>query len=270
MGKAWTLVSGKGGVGRSTLTVLLGMELARRNQKILLVDLNAGLRNLDMLLGLENHIVFDMMDVLEKIVPVEQAIVQDKAHPGVFLLCAPQVTDVRRMEAKACKSLIAKLCPHYDAVLIDAPAGVGEGFQTALCVAHEVLLITCPDDASMRMADHVNGMIRKNDRVPHLVVNRIAKPWVQRGIQYTPQTVAQTLDIPLFSVVPEDDALAAAVIQRQWTPFETSKRPLCQAMAQMADRILGKETEALSFAMEPEREGMRLFRRLLHGRPIRS
>lgn len=215
IGKSCAVVSGKGGVGKSMLVVALGALWAARGKNVLLVDMNTGMRGLDMLLGLENRIVFDLGDVLDGICEPRQAILRD-AQTGIRLLAARQISDSEALDEDAFSVLIEDFQRTYDHVLLDAATGIGRGFSAAVRAAESALLIATPDDQSLRDADRASGLVQRLDRPPPcLVLNRLRRDFVEEGLQYEPEVCAQVLDLPVCGAIPEDDEIWRHTLRKQ-------------------------------------------------------
>ncbi|MCL1964753.1 MAG: AAA family ATPase [Firmicutes bacterium] len=212
-GQCVAVVSGKGGVGKSMLVAALGAHFAYHRKRTLLVDLNTGMRGLDMLLGLESRIVFDLGDVQDGLCGIEQALIEDR-QTGVFLLAARQITDTDALDAEALGRLMREMTKRFDRVLLDVPGGIGAHLQMAAGAAGEALVVTTPDDAAMRGAERVAGALRDIPS-PGLVINRIREDFVEAGLQYPPEVCGQVLDMRVTGVVPEDGEVWRRVLSRQ-------------------------------------------------------
>lgn len=203
-GQCWAVVSGKGGVGKSMLAIALGALWKARGKRVALVDLNTGVRGLDMLLGLENRIVFDLGDVLGGLCGAKQALVRDK-RTGLSLIAAQQITDSEMLDEAAFSALVETLREMFDIVLLDAATGIGRGFTAAAQAADQALLIATPDDMALRDADRVAALLgRLEIPSPALVINRIREGFVDSGLQYEPAVCAQVLDLRVMGVIPDD------------------------------------------------------------------
>ena len=214
-GPCWTLVSGKGGVGKSTLAAALGAHLALAGRRVALVDLNTGMRGLDMLLGLESRVVFDLGDVQEGLCEAEQALVTDR-ETGMRLLAAPQMRDSEALDEDALRAMCQTMCESFDFVFLDAASGIGRGFTAAARAAQQALVVTTPDDMALRDAERAAGLLRRLDMpAPALVINRIRPDFVDEGWQYTPEACAQTLDLRVAGVIPDDTAVWRMTLQKR-------------------------------------------------------
>ena len=239
MSQAWMVVSGKGGVGKSTITAALSVALARRQLLTVAVDTDIGLRSLDMLLGLQNKIVFDMIDVANKECKLKYALVQYAQAPALSLLPASQLGSSGDMNADLMGKIVRKLKKRFSYVLMDAPAGLERGVTNTLVNADHTLLIATPDDVSIRDAERVISVLELNHKPrPLLIVNRVVPEMVLAGEMYSPQTVANTLDVPLLGYVPEDRAVLHALANHHTVMDEEG--PARQALERISQRFLGE------------------------------
>ena len=239
MSQAWMVVSGKGGVGKSTITAALCVALARRQLLTVAVDTDTGLRSLDMLLGLQNRIVFDMIDVANKECKLKYALVQYVQAPALSLLPASQLGTSGDMNAELMGKIVRKLKKRFSYVLLDAPAGLERGVMNTLVNTDHTLLIVTPDDVSIRDAERVISVLEAHHKPrPLLIVNRVVPEMVQSGDMYSPQTVANTLDIPLLGYVPEDRAVLYALGAHHTVMDEEG--PARQALERISQRFLGE------------------------------
>ena len=200
------VTSGKGGVGKTTCTANLGMALARRGHRVAVVDADFGLRNLDLLLGLENRIVYTAVEVLAGECRLEQALVKDKREPNLALLPAAQNRSKDAVTPDQMKQLVADLAENYHYILIDSPAGIEMGFKNATAGAQEALIVTTPEIAAVRDADRVIGLLEANDiKQINLIVNRLKPAMVQEDMMMSVNDVQEILAIPLIGVIPDDE-----------------------------------------------------------------
>jgi septum site-determining protein MinD len=206
MSRIIVVTSGKGGVGKTTCTANLGMALAKRGRKVVVIDADFGLRNLDLLLGLENRIVYTAVEVLAGECRLDQALVKDKRQPNLALLPAAQNRTKDAVTPDQMKKLVAALAQSYDYVLIDSPAGIEMGFQNAIAPAKEAIIVTTPEISAVRDADRVVGLLEANDvRRMHLVVNRLRPAMVEQDMMMSVKDVQEILSVPLLGVVPDDE-----------------------------------------------------------------
>ena len=206
-GRAITVTSGKGGVGKTTTTANLGAALANLDQKVVLIDADIGLRNLDLVLGLENRIVYDLVDVVEGRCQLRQAMVRHKDYPHLYLLPASQTRDKTAISPDDMRLVCTDLKEDYDFILIDSPAGIEWGFKNALAPADEVLVVTNPEVSAVRDADRIIGLVEAENPKMRvwLVVNRVKGNMVRRGEMLSVKDVVSLLSIKLIGAVPDDD-----------------------------------------------------------------
>lgn len=236
------MTSGKGGVGKSTCTANLGMALAQRGQRVAVVDADFGLRNLDLLLGLENRIVYTALDVLAGDCTVEKALVKDKRQPTLSLLAAAQNRNKEAITPDQMKELVAGLAPSHDFILIDCPAGIEMGFQNAIAPAKEAIVVTTPEISAVRDADRVIGLLEANDvKFTKLLINRIKPKMVQEDQMMSVRDVLDILAVPLLGVVPDDERVI--VSSNRGEPLVLDKQLSLAGVAfnNVARRLLGEE-----------------------------
>jgi septum site-determining protein MinD len=214
-GQCYTVVSGKGGVGKSMLVVALGASFALEGKSVALVDVNTGMRGLDLMLGMENRIVFDLGDVLEGHCEVRQALVREKST-GMRVIAARQISDTDWLSEEGLLGLTKILREQFDVVLLDSASGIGRGFTAAVRAAGSAILLTTPDDMALRDADRITGLLHRLDvPSPQVVINRIREDLVDAQLQYMPEVCAQVLDLPICGVIPEDDQILRATLSKR-------------------------------------------------------
>lgn len=248
MGKTWLIASGKGGVGKSTLSACIGIGLTMKEHRVCIVDADIGLRDQDVILGMENRIVYDVVDVCNRSCRLESALIPSETHPKLFLLPAAQFARSKELDKAAFAKLIEKLREQFDDVLIDCPAGIERGLRTALqSHADELIVICTPDDVCIRNVERTAALMEKKDgKRPQLIVNRLVPRLIAAKEMYTAQVVAETLDLPLLGEVPEDDAVYRALISHQ-----TAMDVECEA----ADATMRIVRRMLSEAVPPKAYG---------------
>jgi septum site-determining protein MinD len=244
MSRIIVVTSGKGGVGKTTVTTNLGMTLAQSGCQVALVDADFGLRNLDLLLGLENRIVYTAVEVLAGECRLEQALVKDKRQPGLVLLPAAQNRTKEVINPDQMRRLINELAKRYEYVLIDSPAGIEMGFKNAIAAAKEALIVTTPEIAAVRDADRVVGLLEaQNIKRIHLIVNRIRPAMVQANDMMSVEDVQEILAIPLIGVIPDDERVI--VSSNRGEPLVLSETPSLPGMAfdRIARRLKGEQVD---------------------------
>jgi len=206
-----TITSGKGGVGKTTTTANIGVALALLGKRVVCLDADIGLRNLDVVLGLENRIVYDVVDVIEGRCKLRQALIKDKRLPELLLLPASQKRDKSAVTADDLMRVCDDLRPEHDYVLIDSAAGIEEGFRTAVAPADMVLVVTNPEVSAVRDADRIIGLVEAEEKGPaRLVLNRLNPSMVKRGDMLSSDDVIELLAIELIGIVPEDEAVVVS------------------------------------------------------------
>lgn len=200
------ITSGKGGVGKTTVTANLGSALAKSGRKVALVDADFGLRNLDLLLGLENRVVYTAVEAIAGECKLEQALVKDKRQNGLVLLPAAQNRNKEAVTPIQMKEIITELAKNFDCVLVDSPAGIEMGFRNAIAAATEAIIVTTPEVAAVRDADRVVGLLEANGiKQNRLIINRIRPEMVQANDMMSVEDVLDILGVPLLGIIPDDE-----------------------------------------------------------------
>lgn len=236
-----TITSGKGGVGKTTVTANLGVALAMRGQRVVTIDADIGLRNLDVMLGLENRIVYDLVDVVEGRCRLRQAMVRDKRLQELYLLPAAQTRDKSAVRPEDMVRVCNELRDPFDFLLIDSPAGIEQGFRNAIAPADVILIVTNPEVAAVRDADRVIGLIEAEGKgQAHLIINRLKPDLVRRGDMLDTEAVIELLAINLIGIIPEDETVMTATNTGRPVAF-TDNSPAGRAFHDIARRLLGEE-----------------------------
>lgn len=245
-GKVVTVTSGKGGVGKTTATANLGAALAGMGYKVVCVDADIGLRNLDVVLGLENRIVYDLVDVVEGRCRMRQAMIRDKRLPELYLIPAAQTRDKSSVSPSDMVRLADELRPDYDWVLIDSPAGIERGFRNAVAPADIVIVVTNPEVSAVRDADRIIGLIEAEEKGPaQLVVNRIKPEMVRRGDMLAVDDVLELLAVDLIGMVPDDESVLTG--SNRGSPVALDPRSKAgQAFRNIARRLNGEQVPFMS------------------------
>ena len=219
MARKIVITSGKGGVGKTTVTANLGVQLAKNGYRVVICDLDFGLNNVDVVLGVENLATFDVVDAVEGRCRPKQALVRHPRYPALYVLASNRISD-RYVSPQAVRLILDSLSPQFDFILIDSPAGIDEGFHRAVACAEEALLVTTPHISAMRDAARVAGMLKsyRLQRVG-LVVNMVRKDLVKRGEILTPEEISETLHVPLTAIVPEEDRIFLDNVADRFRPF---------------------------------------------------
>ncbi len=246
-----TITSGKGGVGKTTGVANLGVGLALEGKRVIVVDADIGLRNLDIVMGLENRIVYDVVDVVEGTCRLQQALIRDKRLPELHLLAAAQTRDKTAVSPEQMVVLCDELRQHSDFVLIDSPAGIERGFQNAIAGADEAIIITTPEVAAVRDADRIVGLLEAHEKgSPRLIVNRIKPEMVKRGDMLATEDVIEILAIQLLGVIPEDENIIVST--NKGIPIALDGQTgAAVAFRNIARRVLGQDVPFLPISQQP-------------------
>ena len=252
LGTVITITSGKGGVGKSTTTANIATALALRGKKVVAVDFDIGLRNLDMILGLENRIVYDVVDVMEGKCNLSQAIIKDKRTQNLHFLPASQTKDKNVLNKDKVEKLVNDLKEKFDYILIDSPAGIESGFEHSIYLADRALIVTTPEISSVRDADRVIGIIDAKSKKAqngeevqkHIIINRLKPELVEKGEMLSVDDVLHILALPLIGVVPDDEDIVKSTNLGE--PIVLNEKSLVgEAFRRIAARIEGEDVEFL-------------------------
>jgi len=250
--KIATITSGKGGVGKTTATANIGVALAASGRRTVCIDADIGLRNLDVIMGLENRIVYDLVDVVEGRCKIRQAMIKDKRLPDLYLLPAAQTRDKTAVSPQDMIRLADELRGDFDWILIDSPAGIERGFRNAIAPADTVLIVTNPEVSAVRDADRIIGLVEAEEKGPaRLIVNRVKPEMVRRGDMLGTDDILDVLAIELIGMVPEDDSIVLA--SNQGVPAALDPRSRAgKAFRDIARRLNG---EVVPFESLATRDG---------------
>jgi len=257
--KVVTITSGKGGVGKTTATANLAVALARMGKRVAAIDADIGLRNLDVVMGLENRIVYDLVDFVEGRCRLRQALIRDKRLETLFLLPAAQTRDKTAVSPSDMVRVCDQLRPQFDFVLVDSPAGIEQGYRNAIAPADMALIVTNPEVSAVRDADRIIGLIEADGKGPaQLIINRLDPDLVQRGDMLDTSDVVEILAINLIGIVPEDRAILISTNRGQ--PVALDGQSLAgRAFNNIARRLLGQDVPFMP--LQPTGGLMRRLRR---------
>ncbi len=239
--KVVTITSGKGGVGKTTTTANVGVALAMLGQRVVAIDADIGLRNLDVVMGLENRIVYDLVDAVEGHCRLRQALIRDKRLSELYLLPAAQTRDKTAVKPEQMIELCDQLRPDFDFILIDSPAGIEQGYRNAVAPADRVLIVTTPEVSAVRDADRIVGLVESEGKgPPKLIINRLNPEMVRRGQMLSTQDVIEILAIDLIGIIPEDKEIIIST--NRGTPVALDGKAISgQAFRNIAGRLLGQD-----------------------------
>ncbi|TVQ92769.1 MAG: septum site-determining protein MinD [Deltaproteobacteria bacterium] len=247
MSECLVITSGKGGVGKTTTSANLAVALAREGKKVAVVDADIGLRNLDVILGLENRIVYDLVNVIEGQCRLKQALIRDKRIEGLFLLPAAQTRDKNAVTPDDMKKLVDDLKELHDYVIIDCPAGIEQGFKNSIAGADRALIVTTPEVSAIRDADRIIGLVEAHDLPePELILNRYRAGMVGRGDMLGREDVLEILAIPLLGIVPDHEDIIISANRGIPASFDDDS-VVGAAYRRIAARLGGAEIEIPSF-----------------------
>jgi len=240
-----TITSGKGGVGKTTATANIGIALAELGKKVVCIDSDIGLRNLDVVMGLENRVVYDLVDIVEGRCKIRQAMIRDKRTPELYLIPAAQTRDKSAVSADDMVKICNELRTEFDWIIIDSPAGIERGFINAIAPADQILVITNPDVSAVRDADRIIGLIEAEQKGPiRLVINRLDPILVKKGDMLDADDILELLAVKLIGIVPEDEHVVISTNRGQPVVLD-SKSKAGQAFRNITHRLLGEEVPFL-------------------------
>lgn len=244
MGEVIVITSGKGGVGKTTTTANIGAGLSESGKKVVVIDTDLGLRNLDVVMGLENFIVYNLVDVIEGHCRLKQALIRDKRYENLYLLPSAQTKDKSAISPGQMKKLVSELKEEFDYILLDCPAGIEQGFQNAIAGADSAIVVTTPEVSAIRDADRIIGLLEKNQlRNNFLLINRIRMDMVRRGDMMSVDDVTEILSIPLIGAIPDDEHVVIAT--NQGDPVISTNSLAAKAYLNICRRITGEDVPFL-------------------------
>lgn len=255
MGEAIVITSGKGGVGKTTTTANLGTALALQGKKVCLIDTDIGLRNLDVILGLENRIIYDLIDVLEGRCKVHQALVKDKRFDDMlYLLPAAQTADKNDVNPDQMRELVTELKKDYDFVIIDCPAGIEQGYKNAVAGADKAIVVTTPEISAVRDADRIIGLLEMEENIepPKLIINRIRQHLMNAGEALDVNEITTHLSIDLLGIVADDESVITSS-NRGEPVVMNPDNPAALGYRNIARRILGESVPLMT--MDKKNQG---------------
>lgn len=246
MSEVIVITSGKGGVGKTTTTANVGTGLASLGKSVVLIDTDIGLRNLDVVMGLENRIVYNLVDVIEGNCRIKQALIKDKRYPSLYLLPSAQTKDKSAVSPEQMKKLIHELKEQFDFILLDCPAGIEQGFKNAIAGADRALVVTTPEVSAIRDADRIIGLLEANEfEKIELVINRLRHDMIRRGEMMTIDDVIDILAIPLIGAVPDDENVVISTNQGE--PLVGSATQAGKAYLNISKRVNGEDIPLMEF-----------------------
>lgn len=260
MSTAIVITSGKGGVGKTTSTANLGTALALQGKKVCLIDMDIGLRNLDVILGLENRIIYDIVDVVEERAKLHQALIKDKRfNDNLYLLPAAQNADKSSINEQQMIDIVEELRKDYDYILIDCPAGIEQGFKNSIAAADEAILVTTPEISAIRDADRIIGLLEQTEiEEPKLIINRIRKRMMQDGEVMDVDEITRHLSINLLGIIFDDDDVVRS--SNNGDPVVLNpKNAASQGYRNIARRILGETVPLMSMKSEKKSFWQKIF-----------
>lgn len=249
MGEVIVITSGKGGVGKTTVSANLSVALSRHQKKVVVIDTDIGLRNLDVVMGLENQIVYNLVDVVEGNCRIKQALIKDKRYDDLYLLPSAQTKDKTCVTPEQMKKLTDELKEEFDYVILDCPAGIEQGFKNAIAGATRAIVVTTPEVSAIRDADRIIGLLENDGIYPiQLVINRIRTELIKNGDMMSVEDVKDILGVDIIGVIPDD--VNIVISTNRGEPLNESDTLPGQAINNIARRVLGEEVSLLSFTKE--------------------
>lgn len=240
------VTSGKGGVGKTTTSANVGTGLAASGKRVVLIDTDIGLRNLDVVMGLENRIVYNLVDVIEGKCRIKQALIRDRRYPSLYLLPSAQTKDKSAVSPEQMIKMIDHLRNQFDYIILDCPAGIEQGFQNAIAGADRAFVVTTPEVSAIRDADRIIGLLEAYEISQiHLIINRLRYDMVKRGDMMSSSDVVEILSIPLLGIVPDDENVVVSTNQGE--PLVGSSTMAGKAYENICRRVLNEEVPFMNF-----------------------
>lgn len=244
MSEVIVITSGKGGVGKTTTSANIGTGLAKLSKKVVLIDTDIGLRNLDVVMGLENRIVYNLVDVVEGVCRYKQALIKDKNCPNLYLLPSAQTKDKTSVTPEQIRKLVDELKYEFDYIILDCPAGIEQGFRNAIAAANRAIVVTTPEVSAIRDADRIIGLLQSNGiKKIDLIINRIRMDMVKRGEMMSVEDVVEILAVDLIGIIPDDENIVISTNQGQ--PLVGDDSLAGQAYFNICKRLNGHRIEFL-------------------------
>lgn len=240
MSEVIVVTSGKGGVGKTTVAANLGCGLALLGNKVVLIDTDIGLRNLDVVMGLENRIVYNLVDVVEGGCRIKQALIKDKNHQGLYLMPSAQTRDKSSVTPQQMKKLTQELTEEFDYVILDCPAGIEQGFKNAVAGASRAIVVTTPEVSAIRDADRVMGLLEADGMEKiEMIINRIRPDLVARGDMMSLSDIQEILTVPIIGAVTDEEEIV--ISSNNGEPVAGKDSPLGQIFVDICRRIMGED-----------------------------
>ncbi len=250
MSEVIVITSGKGGVGKTTTSANLGTGLAMEGKKVVMIDADIGLRNLDVIMGLENRIVYDLIDVIEGNCRLKQALIRDKRYENLFLMPAAQTKDKDAVSPEQMNKLCETLKEEFDYIIIDCPAGIEQGFKNAIAGADRAVVVTTPEVSAVRDADRIIGLLEANElKNPMLILNRIRVDMVKRGDMMAMDDVTEILAIDILGIVPDDESIVVSANKGEPAVTDLSSKA-GEAYRNITQRILGNNVPLMDLDVD--------------------
>ena len=251
MNEVIVVTSGKGGVGKTTVTANLGAGLAKIGFKVVLVDTDIGLRNLDVVMGLENRVVYNLVDVVEGNCRLRQALIKDRTYPNLSLLATAQMCDKSAVSPEQMTKLVEQLKEHFDFVLLDCPAGIEQGLRNAIAAADRALVVTTPEVSAIRDADRIIGLLQSSEheiKPIELIVNRLRMDMIERGDMMSVDDVIEILGADLIGYIPDDEMVVVATNNGETLTEKDSIAS--EAFRNISNRVAGNEVPFLDLRIK--------------------